>query len=403
MLYRQISASLPSKIALAAAVLTLSACGGGGSGSGGGVNPPSNQSGPPTPLTFRSFGFALFSDDSSATDAQGNGKLELVQLYDSAGNLRPSLTLQSTPVVSGYDIESLAIAPDASSAVFADGARQLRFITGLDKGAPQIATRTLDVSPYGTDADAVVMLPTGDTVIAALDTSNSLAVVTGIRAGKPAVTATIPAPNLCNGLVLSNDAKTLLARGYSGITAFAVGSGSPATFAQTGNLTNVPGLDSADGRAGMAISPTDSTRGVAVGQGPAIALLTGLSSAPSAQTTAISGARSAYAAAISPDGKTAFVGTDSGIAVFSGVDSGTMTQTQFYQPPLNGGAQLAQISSLAITLDGRALVAVGVSSTAQSATNGYLQVLPISNGTLAAPVATLSGVAVPESDQLLIH
>jgi hypothetical protein len=355
------------------------------------------------PLTFRSFGFALFSDDSSATDAQGNGKLELVQLYDSGGNLRPSLTLQSTPVASGYDIESIALAPDASSAVFADGARQVRFITGLDKGAPQIVTRTLDVSPYGTDADAVVMLPTGDAAIAALDTSNTLAVVTGIRAGKPAVTATIPTPDLRNGLVLSNDSKTLLARGYSGITAFAVGSGSPAAFAQTGNLTNVPALDSADGRAGMAISPTDSTRGVAVGQGPALALLTGLSSAPSAQSTAISGARSAYAAAISPDGKTAYVGTDAGIAVFSGVDSGALTQTQFYQPPLSAGVQLAQISSLALTLDGRALVAVGVSSATQSATNGYLQVLPISNGTLGAPVATVSGVAVPESDQLLIH
>jgi hypothetical protein len=404
MLYPRLSASHLAKIALAASVLTLSACGGGGSGSGaGGVNPPTDQSVPPKPLAFKSFGYALFSDDSSATDAQGNGKLELVQLYDSAGNLRPSLTLQSTPVVSGYDIESLALAPDASTAVFADGARQLRFITGLDKSAPQIATRTLDISSYGTDVDAVVMLPTGDAAIAAPDTNNALIVVTGIRSGQPAVSATIPTPDLRNGLVLSNDTKTLLARGYSGITAYAVGSGSPATFAQTGNLTNVPGLDSADGRAGMAISPVDSTRGVAVGHGPAIAMLNGLSSAPSAQSTPISGAHNAYAAAISPDGKTAYVGTDNGIAVFSGVDTGTLTQTQFYQPPLSGGAQLAQISSIALTLDGRALVVVGVSSTAQSATNGYLEVLPILNGTLGAPLATLSGVAVPESDQLLIH
>jgi hypothetical protein len=153
----------------------------------------------------------------------------------------------------------------------------------------------------------------------------------------------------------------------------------------------------------MAISPVDSTRGVAVGHGPAIAMLNGLSSAPSAQSTPISGAHNAYAAAISPDGKTAYVGTDNGIAVFSGVDTGTLTQTQFYQPPLSGGAQLAQISSIALTLDGRALVVVGVSSTTQSATNGYLEVLPILSGTLGAPLATLSGVAIPESDQLLIH
>ena len=404
MLYRRISATLSTKITLAAAVLVLSACGGGGSGSGGnGVNPPTDQGGPPVPLAFKTFGFALFTDDSSATDAQGNGKLELVQLYDSSGNLRPSLTLQNTPVVSGYDIESLAVAPDASTAVFADGARQLRFITGLDKGAPQIVTRTLDISSYGTDVDAVVMLPTGDAAIAAPDTNNALIVVTGIKSGKPAVAASIPTPDLRNGLVLSNDTKTLLARGYSGITTYAVGSGSPATFAQTGNLTNVPGLDEADGRAGMAISPTDSTRGVAVGQGPSIAMLTALTTAPNAQTTAITGARSAYAAAISPDGKTAYVGTDSGIAVFSGVDTGTLAQTQFYQPPLSGGDRLAQISSLGVTLDGRALVVTGVSASAQSLTNGYLQVLPITNAALGAPIATLSGVAVPESDQLLIH
>lgn len=381
--------------------------GGGGGGVGGSVTPPQPHSAPPT-LSLAHLGVALFGEDS-----YGSGSLQAVSLYDASGKVLAKPTLKTVAFPFMYDFEDLSIAPDASYGLVADGARTLRVVSGLSSGNPSPSAYTLDVSAYGNDIDAVRVLPNGDEAVLATDTTNILLVVSGLLGGKPHASQTISTPGIRNGLALSNDGKVLLARGYDGVTVYAVSDSTPAqgalggwiyhSFTQTQNLTSLPALDAADARAGMALSPADSSRGIVVGTKAQIAFLTGLPAAATAQTLSISGAGNAYAVAISPDGTQAFVGTDNGIAVFSGVNTASPVQVQSVTIATGTGDTLQQITTLGITPDGANVVAVGRSTLAPSGTNGYLAILPVSGGKLGGPAGLLQGVAVPDDDQIVVQ
>lgn len=398
--------------ALLVFVLFAAGCGGGGgSGSGGsGNNPlppaPQPQSAPPM-LPQKTFGLAIFGDDGNST-----GFLQIASLYDSSGKILATPSLKTVTVPSMFDLEDISIAPDGSCGIIDDGGHTIRALTSLSSGTPS-ALYELDVTPYGTDTDSVRVLPNGDEAVVSTDNNTALLEVSGLLSGKPVPAQTIPIPGDRNGLALSADGKVLLARGYSGLTVFSVAQSEPVkgalggwtyhTFTQTQNLTTLPVLDASDARAGMAVSPKDSSTAAVVGGNASILFLTGLPSAANAQTLTISSAHDAYSVAISPDGTTAYVGTDEGIAVFSGVNTGSPTQTGSVTINTLGGDTVGNIVSLGVTPDGAYVVAVGQSTLTPGYTNGYLAVLPVSGGTLGAPVGMLSGVVSPGDDQMVVQ
>lgn len=404
--------TLRSTTALLALAFAFAGCGGGGGGGGTGGGgstdplPPQPQSAPPA-LGAKHFGLAVFSDDSVST-----GFLEIASLYDSSGKILATPALKNDPIPSMFDLEDISYAPDGSVGIVNDGGHTIRAMTGLSTGAPSMSYE-LDVTPYGTDTDAVRVLPNGDEAVVSTDNTSALLEVSGLLSGKPVFAQTIPIPGDRNGLALSADGKALLARGYSGLTVFAVAQSAPAkgalggwtyhTFTQTQNLTTtVPALDAADARAGMAFSPKDSSTAAVVGGNASIAFLTGLPSAANVQTLPIDKANDAYCVTISPDGTTAFVGTNNGIAVFSGVNTATPVQTQSYTITTLGGDTVKDIYSIGVTPDGAYVVAVGQSTLNPGYANGILAVMPVSGGTLGAPAGMLTGVVSPGDDQMLV-
>ncbi|HET9029101.1 MAG TPA: hypothetical protein VFN49_02915 [Candidatus Aquilonibacter sp.] len=405
---------MDKRIVLGVLCAMLTACGGGGGGggssSGGSVpsGPPQATKTAPPVIPNAHVGVAVFGDDS-----YGPGALDVVSLFDGNGQPLPSPAVVTIALPYMFDLEDIAISPDASIGLIADGARTLRVFTGLAARNPVISSTILDVSAHGNDLDAVRLFNNGDEAVISADTDSQLYVVSGVRSGAPVFAQAIATPDLRNGLVLSSDDSVLLARGYSGVTVYAVAATTPQqgllggwiyhSFTETGNFTAVPVLDAADARGGMASDPADVSRAIVVG-GSSLVELTGLpNSAAASSAVPISGARNSFAVAISPDGTTAFVGTDAGIAVFSGVNTGTPAQTQSVTVPGSNGDTLQQLSNVQVTSDGKYLVVVGRSAQLASGSNGYLVVLPIVSGKLGAPVTTVTNVPVPDNNQLLVQ
>lgn len=371
------------------------------------------------------FGLAIFGNDTNA--------VQVVHLYDQSGNLLPTPTLTLIPYLNNSDLDGLAVTPSGSMGVVTDGGKMLYFFTGTNTGNPVASSESLDLSAYGSDGDAVAILPNGDEAVVSLDSNNSLVLVSGILSGQPKPAETIPLPGNREALVMSNDGKVLLARSGPNLTVFNVTPVTPSAgplggtvshaFTQTADMS-IPDKSSDDAHEGMAFSPIDSSRAVVVGVGPAADLITGLPSAPVVQSaairapaftgvhrfdtrerephpmTAISGGDAAYSVTISPDGKYAYIAMDKGIAVFSGVDTGTLTQTQMYTVPLGSSDTLWEIESVGITLDGKYLVALGLSTNTGAA---YLVVMPISDGTIGAPIGSPTSITLPYIDGLIMH
>ena len=254
--------------------------------------------------------------------------------------------------------------PDGKYGILVDGGNTVRFFSGVDTGLPLASLNTLSISSYGGDGDSVAIMPRGDEAVVAGDSSKML-VVSGIASGTPATSDTITAPGARDGVVISNDGKVLLARGGGGLTVYAVapratpvtgplGGQSAYTYTQTMDIPAAGASGLEDGRDGMAISPTDSSRAVVIGSGysATVELYTGLPNnptrsvlsvklpAPAAPTsrsvetgrrrtrasTTITGAYSINSVSITPDGKNAIVGTNAGLVLLTGVDTGTLTQ-----------------------------------------------------------------------------
>jgi hypothetical protein len=207
----------------------------------------------------------------------------------------------------------------------------------------------------------------------------------------------------------------LLARGSNGLTVFSISDITPVAgslggtvahnYTQVVDLTTLgTGYNTEDGRDGMAISPVDSSTAVVVLPGAAkVQIVTGLPANPVAgpSVTLPSGSLP-VSVSISPDGKLAVVGTEyGGMFLFSGVDTGTLTQVGTAYAPTytlgNATVTLGRVPTLGITLDGQYVV-VG------DQTNQALLVIPFTaTGFADAPATVLGDVAIPDNDQLLIH
>ncbi len=392
----------------------VAGCGGGGGGgtvptpSSTGGGPTSAQQTAPPNLPAKRTGVAVLGDDES-----GPGELQIATILDGSGNALAKPSLSDLPMTAMFDCDDVAITPDWSYGLVADGGRTLRVVSGLSSGSPSVSPYTLDTSAWATDLDSVRILQNGDEAVLAGDSGNSLLHVSGVLSGKPQAAETIPTPDLRDGLALSADGSVLLARGYSGLTVYSVSNTTPIrgplggwmyhSFSKTADLTTIPTINAADGRAGMAMSPADSSRAVVIGRGPAIALISGLPKNPVVQTpVAITGILGALAVAVSQDGTTAFVSADNGVVVFSGVNTGTLTQVQNATIHV-GSDTLAKILTLAVTPDGKYLIAVGHLASNVSATKGDLVVLPITSSGLGAPVSVLTGLIVPGDDQTTVQ
>jgi hypothetical protein len=365
------------------------------------------------------FGVALIPDD-------GNGKsgLQVVTYLDDDGlplNPPTAATLNNL----GSDLDGAALTPDGSQGVMVDGGNFVVFFTGVGSGQLVASTGRIDVTPYGGDGDAIAIMPEGDEAVISAD-GPVLVVISGIFAGNPALATTLPLPAAAteDGLVISNDGKVLLARGSGVMSVFAIAPITPTTGSLGGRLAHsythvtdfgatVSSPAGEDGRDGLAVSPANSSNGAVVGLMPVppsltnaavIQLITGLpgtAAVPPVVHTAvpISGAQIAYAVTITPDGTRAIVGTDAGLVMFTGVDTGNLVETgaPFAPAPMTA---TSGVPTLGITPDGKYVVAL---SPAPSPQSGALLMMPINATDFGAPVSTLTGVAIPSNDQILLH
>ena len=379
-----------------------------------------------TSTSVSNLGIALIGDDGSGMvgdpgqyGSPQNGE-QVINLFDANGNPLATPTIKYLTYTNAGDIDGAALTPDGSQGVVVDGGNTVRFFSQVQTGTPVAGTNTVDISSYGGDGDAIAIMPNGDEAVVSGDSSSQLLVLSGITSGNPKAATTITVPGARDGLVLSNDGKVLLARGYSGLTVFSIAAITPTTGPLGGTISHsftkiadysALAATGEDGRDGMFISPTDSSRAVVVG-GSQITLLTGLTSATPTVGTAytLTGATYAYAVSITPDGKSAVVGTNAGIVLVSGIDTGTLTVKALYAPTFTvsgSSVTLAAVPTLGITLDGKYVV-VCMSSTGYSGyySTGTLLVIPFDSTKptgFGTAVGQLDGIAVPSNDQLLIH
>jgi hypothetical protein len=420
-----------------------------------------------TNTTQINLGFALVADDSTGAVANG---LQFVQIEDSSGNALPTPTTTFFPIA-GSDLDGESLTPDASRGAVVDGGNSVYFFSGIPQHNFVLSPTTVDITAYGGDGDSIASLPSGDEVVAS-GNGTQLAVISGILAGAPVVADTINNGLVSgvqtadrDGLVLSVDGKVLLSRGSSGIDVFNVAAVAPhagstnqgttsynftlkQTLASgTAGAVAAPFLE--DGRDGMALSPTDSSRAIVVGydsaSAPTVQLLTGLTSGsvtvqslharlpqasgripfvqrraePSAhrlpQALTPSVGTELYAVSITPDGTTAFVSTNAGIIAVGGVNTGTLAQVgAAYAPTINvpgGTCTVEGAYSIGILPDGKYLVAdVPCTLTAVASPNdsdqgqSVLVTIPIgSGGALGAPAGQLNYVVEPFNDQIIVH
>jgi hypothetical protein len=356
--------------------------------------------------TVSNYGIALIADDGYGMPGDGgqNG-LQVVQLYGKNGNILPTPTISYAVYPNAYDLDGEAITPDGSQGIMVDGGNTVRFFSGLQTGTVTPSSTTLDITSWGGDGDSVAIMPNGNVAVVSGDGNDELGIVSGIVSGNPVSAGTISLPDNRDGLLISNDGKVLLARGGSGLTVFSIGgSATSPTFNQTVNdATLGTNYYIEDGREGMAISPVNSKVAVIIDAGGNLtaSLLTNLPTSTTESTISLTGVGYAYSVSITPDGTKAIVGTDTGLLILTGVNTGTLTQvgTTPYQPSYTvsgSSVTLGLVKTLAITLDGKYVAACDQS-------NGALVVIPIVGNGFGAPVAIAGPIAVPDNDQMVIH
>jgi hypothetical protein len=396
--------------------------------------------------TVANYGVALLGADS--------GYMSVINIYGSNGLPVASPPVTQVNIANSYDLDGQSLTPDGHYGVLVDGSNTVSFFTGAS-GVYTASQNTLDISQFGGDGDSVVITPNGDTAVVTGDgTSSELVTISGISSGTPALTSTIATPASRCGLVMSNDGKVMLARGVDAVTAYAVAPQTPVagslggsanySFTQTANLTALgDGGNTEDGRDGMAMSPVDSSRAVVVLQDPStgaptLTELTGLPQNPVAHAVrlrapapktryvhidpedrgrkerprlVLNGVAACYSVSITLDGKMAVVGTDTGLILVSGIDTASPTQvgTTSFNPnytytPTGGSATtqtLGQITSLAITLDNKYVIAVSTEANNEA----YASVLtfPFTSTGFGAAVSQADNIALPYNDQIVVH
>lgn len=366
---------------------------------------------PKLTTSVSNLGVALIADDGNGS-GQSYEAVQVVHVYDSKGNVLATPTVDYLSYDGASDLDGQALTPDASQGILVDGGNTVRFFSKLQTGTPVPSDTTLDVSAYGGDGDSIAIMPDGNEAIVSADGYQTLLLVSGIVAGTPVATDIITVPGYRDGLVVSNDGTVMLARGYDGVTVFAVAPITPHpgsiggtvshSFTQVKDFPDLGNDWTEDGRDAMAMSPVDSSRAVVLIPGAGtIQLLTGLPANPvAAATLDVSSAQHPAAVSITPDGKTAIVGGYSGLLMISGVDTGNLAIVgSLYAPTytLSGNSvTLGEVTTLGITLDGKYVVVC-------DRTNSALLVAPISPTGVGAPVGIVGNIAVPDNDQMLIH
>jgi fibronectin type 3 domain-containing protein len=370
------------------------------------------QPAPGSNTAVTNLGVALLADDGAGM-ADGSNGLQVVEIYDSNGNLLKTPTVSFLDYEYAGNLDALALTPDGSQGIVVNGGNSLRFFSNVQTGFPEASIMTMSISNFGGTGNSVAILPNGDEAVLTGDAYSNLLVISGILSGKPVPATAISVPSTRDGVVVSTDGTVMLARGPYGLTVYSIAPVPPVVGSLGGavahsytQVADLPALGTAgllqDGRDGMALSPADSSRAVAIAQSsPAIQLLTGLTSNAPTAGAAVALPAIPYAVSISPDGKLAIVGTKSGLLMFSGVDTGALVQVgALYSPAYalgSGSVNLGLVSTLGITLDGKNVVA-------GDRTNRALVVIPYTSaGFASAPASVLGAMAIPGNDQLVSH
>ncbi len=398
----------------------------GGTGNGGsnytgtlgnavGVTPCGSSATPtPSPSPTAPAYTALAADNGEA-----NGQVNVARL-----------ALQSdtpTNLVGDFQLDAAAYNANTNFGILGNGASQTLIPFSLS-GSSVVARTPIDISQQCVpqspavpcDGSGVVM-PDASTAVVALNAagSNYLLEVRNVS-GSPSF-STIPigggafVPEDTDSVAMSSDAKLILSRGAH-VNVFK--QTAPETYAEVNQFAQPDAADhyALRGREGMMILNMGSDYGALVTgtsaspQNGTLSFYVGLASTPSRITsTRIDPSLHAYS--VATDGKTAFVGTDTGIAVVPGVNTESFSAdtTSVVVPEAGApGTSLVQISNVAVTPDGKWLVVMGLPATLGAAVPGglgYLDVLPIIYGsssvTLGQAVESVP-IAVPNNDQLLV-
>ncbi len=377
----------------------------------------------PTGVPFVNFGVAVVGDDGNGFT---NG-LQVMTIEDSSGSPLPTPQQTFAPLSGAGDIDGLSITADGTHGAVIDGGNTVFFFTADLKTSKITLLPATVVFPsdgsLGRDGDSIASLPGGDEVVVSAGSGSVMVLINGVLSGSPAIVGSIPTSGKASeydGVVISEDGKVMLGRSGSGdvLDVYSVAATTPRTpssFAITKTFMSpdIRGVTQ-DGREGMAISPTDSSRAVLVSTDGTVQLFTGLPAAPIiASSLTLSGGVGAQAVTITRDGKFAIVATTTdGLAVVGGVDTGTLAQVgadfhpTFSVPP-SGSCTLDSPRTLGAMADGKFIVAIQDCGLTESSTNigsGVLLTIPISStGALSAPVGQLNFVVAPDNDQLLVH
>ncbi|MBV8460959.1 MAG: hypothetical protein JO009_08725 [Candidatus Eremiobacteraeota bacterium] len=395
--------------------------------------------------------------------------VNLIKVEDTSGNALSTPVLSLLQMSNAPDIDGLTLTPDASQGAVVDGFNKVRFFSGVQTGSPVVSSTTIDVTAYGGDGDAIQDLPNGDEAVVSGDSSTELVVLSGILSGSPAAADTISLPGNRDSLVMSSDGTVLLGRGSSGLTVWKVVAGAAHTgslggtvkhtYTQTHNFTSAgypSGSKAQDGRGGMAICPSDPSRGVVLNTPSTddVSLLTGLPSSPTISSVAhihmplssyharlpagvrnaarmsresivVSGGNAMGAVSITPDCKFAVIGTanisgttlsGSGLIVVKGIDTGTLAQVgSNFNPTIKdmdgNSVPLGAIGTLAITLDGKYIGAFRANPAHAGFDftlfllfdRGEFFTIGIDGSGNLAIKGQLNNVAIPLNDQAVAH
>lgn len=380
----------------------------------------------PAPTGFINYGVAVVGNDGNGYQ---NG-LQVMKIEDSNGNALPTPLSAFFKLANAGDIDGLSITPDGSHGAVIDGGNTVYFFSGdLSTGTFTVSPKTVDVSNFGGDGDAIASLPGGDEVVVSGDSITKLALISGVASDNPVLADSIKTSGTSiygyDGVVISNDGKVMLARGPDEVgSTIDVYSITPVTphpgsiggtvsfkFTLKTTLTGLPDEPNQDGRDGMAISPTDSSRAIVIGSGGEVDLITGLHTNSPTVTKELTLTNPPNAVVITPDGKYGIVSSSvDGLLVLAGINTGPVTQQGVpYTPTFSvpgGNCTLNDPQTSNVMADGKYVVTIQVcdiSNLKPHLGNGVLLTVPISNGVLGSPAGKLNYVVTPDDDQLVVH
>jgi len=346
--------------------------------------------------------------------------LQVITVEDSTGKPLPTPVQTFAPLAAG-DIDGVSITADGTHGAVIDGGNKVLFFTSdLKTGKITLLSATVDVSSFGGHGSSIASLPGGDEVVVSAGGNTQDALVTGVLSGTPSLAGGINTSAMAgvvyDALVISEDGKVMLSRsGFENVldvySIAAAATHKPSDFTITKTF-KAPEIKTrcCDGRGGMAISPTDSSRAVLVSDDGSVQLFTGLPATPIIANS-ITLPKAGNAVTISRDGKFAIVATAAGLAVVGGVDTGTLAQVgSIFSPTFTtpaGSCTLTSPQTLGIMADNKFVVTIQNCGLTQSTTDigsGVLLTIPLSSaGALSAPVGQLNFVVTPANDQLLVH